>query len=134
MVRWVGDNNNVCILFAFPYDFCIDYLNAFAFFDPRLLISLPVSLVKYPLSFLVKDPVPVATAFAILAFLNCLSLVTLKLAFCDPLKFGILLRQSSGYLFKRILFSLISKSHCFLPKMLELLDVSIVATFVLSKL
>jgi len=46
------------------------YLNAFAFFDPRLLISLPVSLVKYPLSFLVKDPVPVGTVFAILAFLN----------------------------------------------------------------
>ena len=31
MVRWIGGNNNVCILFAFPYDFCIDYLNAFAF-------------------------------------------------------------------------------------------------------
>ncbi len=46
------------------------YLNAFAFFDPRLLISLPVSLVKYPLSFLVKDPVPVGIVFAVLAFLN----------------------------------------------------------------
>lgn len=46
------------------------YLNAFAFFDPRLLISLPVSLVKYPLSFLVKDPVPVGSVFLVLAALN----------------------------------------------------------------
>ena len=46
------------------------YLNAFAFFDPRLLISLPVSLVKYPLSFLIKDPIPVGTVFAIIAVLN----------------------------------------------------------------
>ncbi|VEU44202.1 unnamed protein product [Pseudo-nitzschia multistriata] len=47
-----------------------DYLSAVAFFDPRLLISLPVSLVKYPLSFLVKDPIPVGTFFALLAALN----------------------------------------------------------------
>lgn len=46
------------------------YLNAFAFFDPRLLISLPVSLVKYPLSFLVKDPIPVGSFFIIIAALN----------------------------------------------------------------
>ena len=46
------------------------YLSAVAFFDPRLLISLPVSLVKYPLSFLLKDPVPVGTFFAIIAALN----------------------------------------------------------------
>eukprot|EP00536_Pseudo-nitzschia_multiseries_P015472 jgi/Psemu1/327919/estExt_fgenesh1_pg.C_8940001 len=46
------------------------YLNAVAFFDPRLLLSLPVSLVKYPLSFLVKDPVPVGTFFALIAALN----------------------------------------------------------------
>lgn len=54
------------------YDSNIDsgYLNAWAFFDPRLLISLPVSLVKYPLSFLIKDPVPVGTVFAVIAALN----------------------------------------------------------------
>lgn len=46
------------------------YLNAVAFFDPRLLISLPVSLVKYPLSFLIKDPVPFGTVFLIFAVLN----------------------------------------------------------------
>mmetsp|Transcript_5741 Transcript_5741/g.14347 ORF Transcript_5741/g.14347 Transcript_5741/m.14347 type:complete len:510 (+) Transcript_5741:297-1826(+) len=46
------------------------YLNAFAFFDPRLLISLPVSLVKYPLSFLVRDPIPFGTFFAAIAALN----------------------------------------------------------------
>lgn len=34
------------------------YLTAFAFFDPLLLLALPVSLFKYPLSFLVRDPVP----------------------------------------------------------------------------
>lgn len=47
-----------------------EYLNAVAFFDPRLLICLPVSLVKYPLSFLVKDPIPFGTLFALLAALN----------------------------------------------------------------
>lgn len=46
------------------------YLNAFAFFDPRLLLCLPVSLVKYPLSFLVKDPVPVGLVFLAVAVLN----------------------------------------------------------------
>eukprot|EP00537_Pseudo-nitzschia_pungens_P004108 CAMPEP_0172378432 /NCGR_PEP_ID=MMETSP1060-20121228/69405_1 /TAXON_ID=37318 /ORGANISM="Pseudo-nitzschia pungens, Strain cf. cingulata" /LENGTH=547 /DNA_ID=CAMNT_0013106149 /DNA_START=1039 /DNA_END=2682 /DNA_ORIENTATION=- len=46
------------------------YLNAVAFFDPRLLLSLPVSLVKYPLSFLVKDPVPVGAFFLCIAALN----------------------------------------------------------------
>merc|ERR1711935_1253139 len=46
------------------------YLNVLAFFDPRLLISLPVSLVKYPLSFLIKDPIPVGIFFAIIAALN----------------------------------------------------------------
>lgn len=35
-----------------------DYLNAFAFFDPSLLLVLPVSLVKYPFSFLVRSPIP----------------------------------------------------------------------------
>ena len=29
-------------------------LTVWSFFDPRLLLALPVSLVKYPLSFLVK--------------------------------------------------------------------------------
>eukprot|EP00537_Pseudo-nitzschia_pungens_P018868 CAMPEP_0172411148 /NCGR_PEP_ID=MMETSP1061-20121228/77245_1 /TAXON_ID=37318 /ORGANISM="Pseudo-nitzschia pungens, Strain cf. pungens" /LENGTH=788 /DNA_ID=CAMNT_0013147355 /DNA_START=631 /DNA_END=2998 /DNA_ORIENTATION=- len=46
------------------------YLNAVAFFDPRLLLSLPVSLVKYPLSFLVKDPVPVGAFFLCIVALN----------------------------------------------------------------
>lgn len=60
-----GDNDNDS-----DNDEGSQYLNAFAFFDPRLLISLPVSLVKYPLSFLVKDPIPVGTVFAIIAALN----------------------------------------------------------------
>ena len=65
------------------------YLNAFAFFDPRLLISLPVSLVKYPLSFLVKDPVPVGTVFAILAFLNFYADGTTSTNFLDPTSFSL---------------------------------------------
>ena len=65
------------------------YLNAFAFFDPRLLISLPVSLVKYPLSFLVKDPVPVGTVFAILAFLNFYADGTTSTNFLDPSNFSL---------------------------------------------
>jgi len=65
------------------------YLNAFAFFDPRLLISLPVSLVKYPLSFLVKDPVPVGTVFALLAFLNFYADGTTTGNFLDPTSFSL---------------------------------------------
>ncbi|CAJ1932473.1 unnamed protein product [Cylindrotheca closterium] len=39
------------------------YLSAFAFFDPQLILAFPVSLVKYPLSFLVRDPVPTSILF-----------------------------------------------------------------------
>jgi hypothetical protein len=39
-------------------------LNALSFLDPRLLISLPVSLVKYPLSFFLKDPIPFGLFFS----------------------------------------------------------------------
>lgn len=39
------------------------YLSAFAFFDPKLIAALPVSLFKYPLSFLVRDPVPTSILF-----------------------------------------------------------------------
>ena len=42
------------------------YLNAFSFLDPRLLLVLPISLVKYPLSFLVRDPLPTSIAMSIL--------------------------------------------------------------------
>ena len=37
------------------------YLTAFAFFDPLLLLALPVSFVKYPLSIFVKFPLPITT-------------------------------------------------------------------------
>mmetsp|Transcript_13298 Transcript_13298/g.31910 ORF Transcript_13298/g.31910 Transcript_13298/m.31910 type:complete len:469 (+) Transcript_13298:1402-2808(+) len=40
------------------------YLSAFAFFDPKLLLAFPVSLFKYPLSFLVRDPLPTSILFA----------------------------------------------------------------------
>lgn len=39
------------------------YLGPFAFFDPKLIAAFPVSLVKYPLSFLVRDPVPTSILF-----------------------------------------------------------------------
>jgi len=39
-------------------------LNALSFLDPRILISLPVSLVKYPLSFFLKDPIPFGLFFS----------------------------------------------------------------------
>lgn len=48
------------------------YLNAFAFLDPKLLLVLPVSLIKYPLSFLVRDPLPTMVAFSVLFGLNYL--------------------------------------------------------------
>lgn len=65
------------------------YLNAFAFFDPRLLLSLPVSLVKYPLSFLLKDPVPVGLFFASIAFLNFYADGTTTANFLDPSSFSL---------------------------------------------
>ena len=49
------------------------YLSAFAFLDPRLLLVLPVSLIKYPLAFLVRDPLPtsiVLTLFAALFYVD----------------------------------------------------------------
>ena len=42
------------------------YLSAFSFLDPRLLLVLPISLVKYPLSFLVRDPLPTSVGLSIL--------------------------------------------------------------------
>jgi hypothetical protein len=42
------------------------YLGAFSFLDPRLLLVLPISLVKYPLSFLVRDPFPTSIAMSFL--------------------------------------------------------------------
>eukprot|EP00980_Cylindrotheca_fusiformis_P006668 scaffold1391_cov123-Cylindrotheca_fusiformis.AAC.6 len=48
------------------------YLSAFAFLDPRLLVVLPVSLVKYPLSFLVRDPRPTSIVLLGLLALNYL--------------------------------------------------------------
>jgi hypothetical protein len=46
------------------------YLNAFAFLDPRLLLVLPVSLVIYPLAFLVRDPLPTTVALSLLVALS----------------------------------------------------------------
>jgi len=48
------------------------FLNAFAFFDPRLLLVLPVSLVKYPLSYFVRDPIPTSVGLSILGALSFL--------------------------------------------------------------
>jgi hypothetical protein len=49
------------------------YLSAFAFLDPGLLAVLPISLVKYPLAFLIRSPLPtsiVLTIFAALFFVD----------------------------------------------------------------
>lgn len=48
------------------------YLSAFAFFDPRLLLVFPVSLVKYPLSYLVRDPLPTSIGLTVLGALSFL--------------------------------------------------------------
>jgi hypothetical protein len=48
------------------------YLSAYAFFDPRLLLALPVSLVKYPLSYLVRDPIPTTVGLTLLGALSFL--------------------------------------------------------------
>ena len=51
------------------------YLGAFSFFDPRLLLVLPISLVKYPLSFLARDPVPTSVVLLSLFALDFLDLL-----------------------------------------------------------
>lgn len=42
------------------------YLNPTAFFDPKLILAAPFSLFKYPLSFLVKSPLPTLGLFGAL--------------------------------------------------------------------
>jgi len=42
------------------------YLSPLAFLDPKLFIALPISLIRYPLAFLIRDPVPTSIAFALL--------------------------------------------------------------------
>lgn len=46
-----------------------NYLDIFAFFDPVLMLAAPVSLIKYPLSYLCRSPIP-TIAFFILLFLS----------------------------------------------------------------
>lgn len=46
------------------------YLSAFAFFDPLLLLALPVSFVKYPLSYFVKSPLPTTVVLSLLIGLS----------------------------------------------------------------
>jgi hypothetical protein len=46
------------------------YLSAFAFLDPRLLLVLPVTLIKYPLSYLVRDPLPTSIFLSLFAALS----------------------------------------------------------------
>jgi hypothetical protein len=42
------------------------YLNPTAFFEPKLILAAPMSLIKYPLSFLVKSPLPTLGLFGAL--------------------------------------------------------------------
>lgn len=48
------------------------YLSPRSILDPRLLIAAPVSFAKYPLSFLVRNPVSTSIAFAIIGYLTFL--------------------------------------------------------------
>lgn len=43
-----------------------EYLETNAFLDPRLLIAAPISFFKYPLSYLVKSPIPTITVLTLL--------------------------------------------------------------------
>ena len=44
------------------------YLNAFAFLEPKLLMAAPVSLAKYPLSYIVKSPVTSLVILSLIFF------------------------------------------------------------------
>jgi hypothetical protein len=46
------------------------YLTAFAFLDPLLLLALPISFVKYPLSYFVRSPVPTTIVLSVLISLS----------------------------------------------------------------
>ncbi|CAB9515247.1 expressed unknown protein [Seminavis robusta] len=46
------------------------YLNAFSFLDPKLLLAAPVSLIKYPLSYLIKSPIKTTIALTVLFLLD----------------------------------------------------------------
>lgn len=48
------------------------YLSAWAILDPRLLITAPVSFVKYPISFLARNPVTTTIVFSFIGFLTYL--------------------------------------------------------------
>ena len=43
------------------------YLNVFAFFEPKLLLASPVAFLKYPFSYIVKSPVASAVILTLLA-------------------------------------------------------------------
>lgn len=46
------------------------YLNLLAFFDPKLLLAAPVSLIKYPLSYFFKAPLRTSAFFMLLFLLE----------------------------------------------------------------
>lgn len=48
------------------------YLNAVSLLDTRLLLAAPVSFVKYPLSFLVRNPITTSIAFSLLLGIDAL--------------------------------------------------------------
>eukprot|EP00977_Amphora_coffeiformis_P000002 scaffold5_cov169-Amphora_coffeaeformis.AAC.2 len=48
------------------------YLSAFSLLDTRLLLAAPASFVRYPLSFLVRNPLTTAVIFSVLFGLNLL--------------------------------------------------------------
>lgn len=59
------------------------YLSPRSILDPRLLIAAPVSFAKYPLSFLVRNPISTSIAFAIIGFLTFLDASDQSMTFVD---------------------------------------------------
>jgi hypothetical protein len=46
------------------------YLTAFAFLDPLLLLALPISFIKYPLSYFIRSPLPTTIVLSVLISLS----------------------------------------------------------------
>ena len=63
---WKRLFRNVTIAREEALPFGDGYLNAFAFFDPKLLLAVPVSFIKYPLSYAAKSPIASILLFGIL--------------------------------------------------------------------
>lgn len=76
--RWSAIVGNITEARAVAAPLGRQYLGAGAFFDPKLLLAAPVSLVKYPFSYFVKSPLLTSVLFALLFWADSSSAATIN--------------------------------------------------------